>query len=294
MRFTQYGQSLSEYVLIAASALVLAIPALLTLGNNLNSIWMGMLPMDKATSGSASASAGLSSGMPSNVQFSHLPVKIPAASGINAASSLPAAGSASTDALIKTVETLGVNGATEQLSNTLIDMANQLLAEGQIEQSSYNEIIALANQGHRLADIESAIVSAAKSAGNKGGAGFDNAMVELDGQSYRGEALSAMISTSGADVTRFQQLMDKVVHASTIDPATRTTISQLSTGILNLANASAESSDWMQLDGSQIDAYWSFTDDLPDLIGDYAKDTKKNANGICNAQGNKKACTRED
>jgi hypothetical protein len=283
------GQSLLEFGLIAAGVLVLAIPAMMVLGRNLNSLWMGMLSIPPPSAAPVVA----------KVPFEP-PSPTPTPSGGGSGSTSPPSPSASSNlpavlnaaTITQMVQTAGVNGATDELANSLVNQAEKLLAEGQIDEAAYNNIIALANQGHRLADIESAIMSAAKAAGNGGGSGYDRSSAQFDGKTYSGPQLSALIGTSSTDVKSFQQLLNSVLATNTLDAATRESITQLSASILTIANASATSSEWMDMDGGGINVYDSFVDDLPSLIKDYSGQTNQNSNDICSTQSNTAACTK--
>lgn len=66
----------------------------------------------------------------------------------------------------KLVETEGTNGTTEILLENLRTVAQQLLEQGKITQQQYNEFETLANQGHRIADIEQTLELSASRSGS--------------------------------------------------------------------------------------------------------------------------------
>jgi polyhydroxyalkanoate synthesis regulator phasin len=68
------------------------------------------------------------------------------------------------DAGIK-VQTLGANGATELLSNQLDTLAVQLVKQGQMTPAQITLLSDLANQGHRLAHIQSLVENAVQETG---------------------------------------------------------------------------------------------------------------------------------
>ena len=96
-----------------------------------------------ATSSSASSTAGTT----------NLSIKTSSGSTINV-DNYP------TD-LQKTILTLGANGTSKVLSDTILKLAEQQLAAGVINQEQYNTLVALSNQGHYLAEHAGAIQTAA-------------------------------------------------------------------------------------------------------------------------------------
>jgi hypothetical protein len=80
------------------------------------------------------------------------------------------------------VDTSGANGTTELLASQLEQMAKQLLDTGKIDQAQYGSMVELANQGHRIAEIERQVELAAASTATK--ADFLKQKVSVDGKSY--------------------------------------------------------------------------------------------------------------
>lgn len=281
------GVSLAEYGLIAGLVAMLSVPALFKLGHELSNAFASILPAS-GTSASASG-AGPVAGMPATKPSS--PASSPASHPTSSMADVPSL--LSIPDLTRSVQTAGVNGTTTVLADSLVAISNQLLKEGSIDPDTYNAIVALANQGHTLAQIEASIEVAAKAAGNGGGSAFGRTKAELNGKTYSGPELVAMLNSTGPDIKVFRALQNQVLNdASITDPAVKSILSQLSNNILNIADASATSGDWINHDGGGINSYDSFTDDLPEMIADYARKTKGNSNGICSTQQNTAACTR--
>lgn len=280
------GVSLTEYGLIASTIAVVAVPALFKLGQELSNATLSILPEHR----NAPVPAAM---VPVSTPVSN-PQAVTPSPATNIISLLPEAPPIlSTSTLSTTVQTVGVNGTTELLANSLVTLANKLMEEGSIDASTYNSIVNLANQGHTLAKIEAAVESAAKAAGNGGGSAFDRTKIDLNGKPYSGPDLVIMLNSDSSDIKAFRDLQSKVLNDASIqDPALKSVISQLSDNILNIANASATSGDWISGDGGGINSYESFTSDLPDMIADYARKTTTNSNDICSTQRNTAACTR--
>lgn len=282
------GQSLLEYALLGVLVLALAIGTLAQLGGGLNVVFSHMLGSSpsQAQDGAVSA-AGFdkTSSEPVALSFTSTPVSpllIPDV--ITQPQSI--------QQLTMMVQTTGANGATQTLADSLLHTAGELLAQGEIDESNYSKIVALANQGHRLAEIESAINGAAKQAGNNGGAGFISSQVQLDGKFYSGPDVVRLISNASPDVQNFNNLRNEVLQSITLkDPGQQALISQLSTDILNIANAVATSGDYISQDGGGINSYDSYVEDFPGLMGTYANQTTLKSNTIC-SQSTSSACQK--
>lgn len=147
------GQSLNEYALITALVVIVSIPAFTLFGRNVQNQFTSMNmvksptisilnpPSDKtAPSDPTAPPSAVTPQAPGNTSFTNPSFKEIASS----------------------VQTAGANGATNLLANSIEQIAKQQLADGKITQNQYNQLAALANQGHRLADMEALIETAAK------------------------------------------------------------------------------------------------------------------------------------
>jgi Flp pilus assembly pilin Flp len=68
--------------------------------------------------------------------------------------------------LTNVVQTIGANGATSQLAQELQALAKKMKDSGEIDQAEADKILALANQGFRLADLENLVETQSKNAGS--------------------------------------------------------------------------------------------------------------------------------
>jgi hypothetical protein len=66
------------------------------------------------------------------------------------------------------IETLGGNGTTTQLANTLTAYATQLLEDGAITPDQFNALINLSQSGHTLANVQQKVENAAEQASGNG------------------------------------------------------------------------------------------------------------------------------
>lgn len=166
------GQTLTEYSLIGLCVVVLTIPALVVLSGTLDGQFSDILSPPSPASIQAAASGHLK------------PVSTSANAGVGTMPSpqidLNIPTSLYTD-LSKSVQTAGANGATGILSSRIATIAQEQLAAGKIDQSQFNALMALSNQGHRMASIEKIIETAAAGA-PRGGKAFRDTMVTFEGR----------------------------------------------------------------------------------------------------------------
>lgn len=94
------------------------------------------------------------------------------------------------------LQTTGANGSTELLANQIGSTAVLLLAEGKIDQSQYNILMKLANQGHRMAQIETLIAQAVRMS-NGNFETFTNIKFVFDGQTYAANQLTDLLGFNG-------------------------------------------------------------------------------------------------
>lgn len=163
----QSGQSISEYGLIGGILVLITLPVLVLLGSNLNGSFQAMVPQPSQTAKvTATGNSGFGTGE----------ITVPVNS-----SGVPLTGLYySTQALAKEVQTAGANGATQVLASQLEQLAKQNLEAQKITQEQYGQIIALANQGHRLASLSAILENAAANAVSSDD--FMNDSITVDGQ----------------------------------------------------------------------------------------------------------------
>jgi len=178
------GQSLSEYGLVCALVGVAAVGGLVLLGGSLDdalkNIW----------------------GQPSALQFS---ATASGNSGTSANSSHPAPGMQEVTITLengktitlpqypadlgRTVQTIGVNGSTDLLAQNMKAMADAMLAAGEITPEQANGLIRLANQGHRIAEMEKAWEAAAA---NGPADSASDPIISFEGKMYTPDEFSTM------------------------------------------------------------------------------------------------------
>jgi hypothetical protein len=186
-----FGQNLAEYSLAIGTVCLLSLGSLMTFGGSLRDLLPKMFPAPGASfTGNApkepvspNTPAAPSSSASSTAGTSHLSITTSSGSTINV-DNYP------TD-LPTTISTLGANGTTEVLSDTILKLAKQQLAAGAISQDQYNTLVALSNQGHYLGELAGAIQTAA--ANSTDGTTFNDTMVVIKGESVPIVSLNGML-----------------------------------------------------------------------------------------------------
>jgi hypothetical protein len=256
------GQGLSEYGLIAGALLLLVLPAMLLFGNSLSGL------LQDWNSHLALKTAKLKPGL-----FASQPDSSPVVGSHTAQSPLPASASHTKTLTLTTskgniihinhypasykesVNTIGANGTTDYLANTLARLAEELKRSGESDETGYNDLLKLANQGHRIAQIEKLVEEAAAAA--KTGKEFLNKTVYLDGKAMIVDDLEDMIGfrTTRTDPThvsdplsypfpkgetqKFINLYNSYLKSNPdMDPAIRALIGDLSKQIAYLSEVS--------------------------------------------------------
>jgi polyhydroxyalkanoate synthesis regulator phasin len=152
---------------------------------------------------------------------------------------------ADADTYDKLIQTLGANGTTTVLSDTLESYAKELLAAGEITQEQANLFNQLANQGHRMAAIEKALENAIETGaekvtfdgktdyvfefsqviGWKGGAGIQPNLLE-----------PLLVSEQSPEMKVFTDQYRALLNSGALDnPAIRERTHQLAIDIANLS-----------------------------------------------------------
>ena len=183
------GNTITEYAIVGALVVVVSIIALQFLSGSLNTA-MAMIRDDLNDHQQKALSAQLAQ-------------QKAASTGPVATAGLSAADQAVLEeSLSQKLQTTGANGSTEILANQLAAAAAALLAQGKIDQSQYDILMQLSNQGHKIAQIESLIGQAEKMA-NGNYAAFANMKFTLDGQTYTAEQLQKMVGFEGPQPSSF-------------------------------------------------------------------------------------------
>lgn len=186
-RFAEYhgGQSLVEYGLCIGLVVLLALVGLQALGVNLNVCFTNMIPDPKAAVAASPSAATL--------PVSGTSVTIPPAGsgGGGTKGSSVVKASDYTVRMAGTVATLGANGTTFELSSQLKAIADKLRSSGEITDAEANKLVALANQGFRLAELEKKVEEASKRSGST--QGFLQSSIQFDGKSYTMPEVAGLI-----------------------------------------------------------------------------------------------------
>lgn len=251
------GNTVTEYALIGCLVLLVSITALQLLGSNLN-LAMAKIKSDMkaknhaamvAESMQQAAAAGKLTGM-TTADLAILQ-----------------------ESLTSKLQTTGANGSTEILAKQIAAAAELLLKEGKIDQSQYDILMKLSNQGHKMAQIESMISDAMKFANGDVNA-FNTMTFNLDGQTYTASELSKLVGfngpspadfgtadilsfptdTSGGAINSFLSLYQEAVASGALsDPLALSTVQSASTQIASLGELTEDVS-WNIDNGMAMDA----------------------------------------
>lgn len=145
------GQSLVEYSLVIGLVAIVCIGALMVMGTTLSTTFQEMAATWQAGGSSPPANGGQAAQPPLTSNLPELGV------GGDFSSWTPANYPVN---IRESIETLGGNGTTSQLANTLRAYAEQLLADDAITPEQYNSLINLSNAGHSLANVQQLVEGA--------------------------------------------------------------------------------------------------------------------------------------
>lgn len=194
------------------------------------------------------------------------------------------------------IQTTGANGSTVILAQQLASVAEMLLAEGKITQDQYNVLMALSNQGHKMAETQGMIEDALRLAGgdfNK----FNNMKFNVDGQTYTGMELARMVgfegpkpvdfqntniletvSGSGSQMSKFLDLYNQALSTGALsDPIVKATVDSASTQIASIGETTEDAIWQFSIDYIQL----SNEADFAKVTGEHA--TQMNSSKICKA-----------
>lgn len=172
MREHRSGQSLSEYGLAGTLIAVAAVGGMLMLSDTTRQTFLDMLSGSKT--GIQATSTGTSHAQAQTPGTQTITVTLDSGKTLTL-HNYPAN-------LQNAVETAGANGTTVLLADSIQAMADQLLELEEITPEQRNLLAAIANQGHRLAQIESLVEKAAVGSADKGA--FLSTAIEFDGKLY--------------------------------------------------------------------------------------------------------------
>ncbi|MCE3235475.1 MAG: hypothetical protein K0Q50_1655 [Vampirovibrio sp.] len=231
------GVSLTEYGLIAGIISLVVLPVLFTLGQKISQYASETVPYEKKTF--ISGKNSVMSDVPPSEEYSKgLVTKITNAPSVVL----------TTQQVGQTVATMGANGTTKMLADSIVKSAEQQLAAGSITQAQYNKLIVLAKEGYNLASLQGAVETAA--AKLRRGENIKSIDIQVNGRSMtvediwekigydnKPESVPTDISQlTGEPRVALQDFLDAYASAEKSgvlrDPALKTYISSLSTQIV--------------------------------------------------------------
>lgn len=164
LRQPYQGNALGEYGLVGSLVVLVCIAGFITAGGNLNDLLASLggdmtAHRDVAVAASQQRATTAEQAVALNdlAQNGAIPAEL-----LKELTNQERAALSATLAI--KLQTLGANGTTKLLSKQLVALARQLLAEGKISQPQSDIIMRMANQGYRMAEIESVIEDAARMA----------------------------------------------------------------------------------------------------------------------------------
>ncbi len=120
------------------------------------------------------------------------------------------------------IETTGANGTTLSLYSSLMHIAQELESAGEVDAAQANLLRDLANQGHRIAEIEGLIETAAQQASSV--AEYNSVDLTFDGQSYKTFELEALLGWSANGSATPENISSNALDATGASPETATFI----------------------------------------------------------------------
>jgi len=237
-RTADKGNTITEYAIVGALVVVVSIAALQFMSGGLNSA-MATIRDDMQSKQIHVAS----------VQAVQHAVNSGQISALSAADQ-----ALLEESLSQKLQTTGSNGSTEVLAKQLSAAADLLRAQGKIDQSQYNILVELANQGHKMAQTE-AYISQAESMANGSFDAFNNTKYTVDGQTYTSfdlghligfdgptpesfssaDILNADLSSAGPQLSTFINLYQQALASGALDdPDALSTVQSAATQIASL------------------------------------------------------------
>lgn len=202
---------------------------------------LGSLPAGTTVPGGSSTSASPTSGVPVSASGTsagpnNINVTITLSSGQQVQLTMP-------NNLGQPVETSGANGTTTLLLSALEQLAQDMQAAGAINAVQASSLKDLANQGHRIAEIERTIEDFA--AGLGPGDQMGSASIMFEWMGYNKDILAREVSSGGSEMRHFKQLyQDAVDQGALNDPAAKAVVEQLVSYIELLGNAFYDATFW--------------------------------------------------
>ena len=292
------GQSLTEVALAGSLIGLVSISALVLLGHHTQGLLQGASDITTSTSDLLQPIQGNVAVAGSN------PVTLPMPSPVVAPGIVPidVSATASQD-MNSMIQTAGANGATTLLADNIETLAKQNLDSGEINQDQYNQLIALAKQGHHMASIQAA-VEALTNDPNVNASTYNNTLITVDGKTATvvdfaksigfnlpsGVPLADVLqgsSVANAETASFIKLYNSAT--ANLSPAMKDQMKTLGTDILILSDTVAAASDYRTYDAvTAADMMGHMQDRInyygnPVIINDNATATHADSSQICTA-----------
>jgi hypothetical protein len=220
----QMGQSLIEYVVSGTLIGGVCIAGLMIAGNGMNDQLKGLKADLEKNNGSAADIQAMASlkgitTAPDKNGLSTVTIKLSSGAEITL-EKYPAD-------LNKSIATSGANGTTEMLLANMDSVLSQLYAAENLTPEQTNFLIALSNQGHKMADILKQAESIAASTGDS--KLVNNTVANMGWASWAGY---------GAESGQFLELYNLAETSGALaDPTAKSVVSTLVSQILNISNA---------------------------------------------------------
>jgi hypothetical protein len=199
------GQSFTEYSLIGASMLLVAVAGILLLGQNVNITFRDMLG-GYHPKGTVQVAAGASTNPSQSMTGGNGSIAANSPGGSSSLNTI----SLNNGDLQTALQVAGANGVTTILADRITALSQQLLAQGEITPEQANLFSDLANQGHRIAGIEKLIEDASRN---------NQTSIEFEGQSYTPIQLTGKLGWSGVGIG--SPILQSIDDVESVDAASR-------------------------------------------------------------------------
>lgn len=243
------GQGMAEYCLIAALVLVATIGALILLGKNTSGIFGNMLAnrpsatasVTATTSAAAGSAAAATSSTSATMAGTSAPTGNQQPFTVTLSDGTQLQLSTYPSDLKQAVSTVGANGTTQMLLDTLKSVISQLQADGKIDQNQASLLSNVANQGHQMADLEAVIENQVSSCSTI--SCYNSSTVSFQGQTYNPQDLVYKVAWSGAGIPEgdmTQSLRTQLTQAEAAgalnDPVAKQLVETLVNQIADIGN----------------------------------------------------------
>jgi Flp pilus assembly pilin Flp len=242
------GNTLPEYALIGSLVIVGSVGGLILLGGNLQGEFSSFGQSLKRIQPSQSASGFNLSQIAAQTGLSPSGNSVMYTTRTGAVIALPDY----PQPISTTVNTIGANGTTALMANQILKIAQQLLDAGDISEEQYGTLVALANQGHYIAEVERILEAAAAQVTTS--EEYESTTVSFNGKEYTMNSLRMLIgfgtgsnnpatiknplsdTRAYPEASKFQALYQAAIESGALsDPVSRQIVETLATEIVYLS-----------------------------------------------------------